>query len=72
MRTFYSDEGPIDTLLQIHEGPVWDGDLVSKSARDTFVHAGWVARCEGYNIITMMGRDVIKRLRLRRQSGELR
>lgn len=71
MRIFYSDEGPIDTLLQIHAGPVWDGDLVSKQARDSFVAAGWVARCEGYNIITMTGRDLIKRLCLCRTVGDL-
>lgn len=66
MRIFYSDEAPIDTLLQIASGPVLDGDLVSKPARDDFVRHGLVARCEGYNIITAIGRSVIRMLRLTR------
>lgn len=64
MRKFYSDEGPIDTLLQIDAAPVLDGDLVSKVCRDEFVVIGWVARCEGYNIITMAGRKAISALKL--------
>lgn len=66
MRIFYSDEAPIDTLLQISSGPVLDGDLVSKPARDEFVRLGLVARCEGYNIITAPGRMIIRALRLSR------
>lgn len=64
MRHFFSDEAPIDTLLQIAECPVWDGNLVSKTARDVFVERGWVARCEGYNLITPGGTQVIRALRL--------
>lgn len=67
MRIFYSDEGPIDTLLQIAAGPVWDGDLVSKQDRSEFVRLGWVDRCQGYNIITSDGRAVIKALKLMRE-----
>lgn len=64
MRQFYFDEGPIDTLLQIAAGPVSDGNLVSKSARDLFVQMDWVARCQGYNIITSYGEKAIHALRL--------
>jgi hypothetical protein len=66
MRIFYDDEGPIDTLLQISEGPVWDGDLVSKCCRDALVDRGWVDRCQGYNILTPVGNAVITTLRLKR------
>jgi len=66
MRIFYDDEGPIDTLLQIADGPVWDGDLVSKSCRDSLVGSGWVVRCCGYNILTAEGNVVITTLRLKR------
>lgn len=66
MRRFYADEAPIDTLLQIAEGPVWDGDLVSKRARDAFVQLGWVARWLGWNIITAEGRSAVAALALER------
>lgn len=69
MRIFYDSEAPIDTLLQIAAAPVWDGDLVSKMCRDRLVERGWVARCEGYNIITNEGRATIQALRLTRTTG---
>ncbi len=47
MRIFYSNEAPIDTLLQIAERPTRDGDLVSKPARDAFVSLGWVGPVRG-------------------------
>lgn len=64
MRLFYLDEGVLDTLLQIADGPVQDGNLVSKQHRSEFVKLGWVVQCEGYNIITQLGRQVISTLRL--------
>lgn len=64
MRLLYRSEGPIDTLLQIAAGPIRDGDLISKQARDEFVEFGWVSRCEGFNIITHAGSKVIYALRL--------
>lgn len=45
----------IDTLKQLAMGPVWDGDLVSKTDRDCFVRAGWATRTDGWNIITEPG-----------------
>lgn len=56
-----------DCLLQIYDGPTWDGDLVSKDARNAFVRRGWVARCEGWNVITDTGRGVVDGLRIRRR-----
>ena len=67
MRIFYYDEAPIDTLLQIAEKPIWDGNLVSKSDRSEFVRLGWVDRCQGWNIITNAGREIIKALKLSRR-----
>ncbi len=66
MRLFYFDEAPIDTLLQVAAAPVCDGDLVSKPARDKFVQLDWVARCQGWNIITSGGQKAIDALALRR------
>lgn len=64
MRRFYSDEGPLDTLLQIGKAPVWDGDLISKEHRTAFHSLGWVDRCEGWNVITALGEKVIRALKL--------
>lgn len=36
-------------------GAVWDGDLLSKSSRDSLVEAGLAYRAEGYNAITAHG-----------------
>lgn len=64
MRLFYHDEAPVDTLLQIAAAPVRDGDLVSKTARDTFVQIELVARCHGWNIITPAGQSIVRALAL--------
>ena len=55
-----------DSLYQIYEAPVFDGDLISKTNRDKFVEIGWVARCEGYNIITDAGRNVVVALGIKK------
>lgn len=69
MRRLYCSEGPIDTLLQIAEQPVRDGDLVGKKCRDDFVRLGWVARAEGWNLITQDGAAVVQVLSLKRMPG---
>ena len=33
-----------DVLLQLKRGPVWDGDIISKAARDSLVKVGQVRR----------------------------
>ena len=45
----------VGQLVQIFHGSVGDGDLMSKTARDTLVDAGLVMRMAGYNIITAAG-----------------
>lgn len=64
MRNFLLAEAPVETLLQIREKPVRDGDLVCKIARDTHFKMGWVARCEGWNVITPAGEAVVEALKL--------
>ena len=71
MRRFYRDEAPLDTLLQIERQPVWDGNLVSKSARDDFVKLGWVIKCEGWNVLSKLGREVCTALSLERTATEI-
>jgi len=36
-------------------GPVWDGNLISKTDRDELVRAGWVDRYGGWNFLTLQG-----------------
>lgn len=59
-----------DCLYQIQYRPVRDGDLISKQARDQFVKIGLVKQCEGYNIITKLGRDIIYSLRIKPTTKE--
>ena len=42
-------------LFQICNGPVWDGDLISKHNRDVLVDSGYAGRVGEWNIITAIG-----------------
>jgi hypothetical protein len=45
-----------EALWQLfYHGPTYDGDLISKAARDELVRLGLAARCEGYNFLTVAG-----------------
>ena len=48
-----------DQLLQIFHGATWDGDLISKDARDSLHKRDLIARHKGYNIITIWGVDLV-------------
>lgn len=41
--------------LQMFRGAVWDGDLISKLARDNLVKDGRAFRRDGYNCLTPDG-----------------
>lgn len=45
----------IQQLKQIATGPVWDGNLISKDARDQLHRYGLVARTHGWNVLTEKG-----------------
>lgn len=45
----------IEQLMQIFNGAIWDGDLISKDSRTQLVKAGLVEQTGGYNIITSKG-----------------
>jgi len=55
----------IETLRGIHDkGPTWDGDVLSKSCRDTLVSKGLVVKmlvrgAEGHQACTYYGREVL-------------
>ncbi len=45
-----------DSLMQLFlQGPVWDGNLISKSGRDDLVAAGLAERWNGWNYLTQEG-----------------
>jgi hypothetical protein len=44
-----------ETLAQIARGPVWDGNLISKTHRDTLHKAGLIDRTMGWNFVTPKG-----------------
>lgn len=56
--------GQIDTLVALVEnGPCWDGDVPSKSARDELIDLGLAIRVvvkgeDGHTAATYAGRDV--------------
>ncbi|WP_321946552.1 hypothetical protein [Paraburkholderia sp. J10-1] len=56
----------IDTLVALVEnGPCWDGDVPSKSARDELIEAGLAVRVvvkleDGYTAATYAGREAYK------------
>ncbi len=45
-----------EVLMQLFVfGPTWDGNLISKSDRDTLLRAGLASRYEGWNFLTEAG-----------------
>lgn len=42
-------------LLHFRFGPIWDGNLNSKTARDALVNAGYLERAEGFQFLTAKG-----------------
>lgn len=53
----------IDQLRQLRT-VTWDGDLISKDARDELVKAGYVAHVHGFNFLTVTGVTVMIILQL--------
>lgn len=55
-----------EALYQLHtDGPVWDGDVVSKNDRDVFLDIGACAKVcvkgeQGFNACTYFGRSLLR------------
>lgn len=55
-----------EALYQLHaNGPVWDGDVVSKNDRDVFLEIGACAKVcvkgeQGFNACTYFGRGLLR------------
>lgn len=54
----------IEQLRQLTAGPIWDGNLLSKTERDRLVAAGFVERVEGWNFLSAKGVEICVTLRL--------
>jgi hypothetical protein len=54
----------VDQLKQLCNGPIWDGNLISKDDRDFLFHERYVDRVEGWNILTMEGVKLALQIRL--------
>lgn len=57
-----------DTLIAlVEQGPLWDGDLPSKTGRDSLIERGLAVQvivkgCDGWQAATYAGRDAYKNL----------
>lgn len=49
------DKLAADQLLHFRFGPIWDGNLNSKSARDRLVDLGFLERQSGFQFLTAKG-----------------
>ena len=56
--------GTIDQLIQLAKGPVWDGNLIGKTARDGLVKSGLVDRSGGWNFLTKKGIEYAVNLKI--------
>jgi hypothetical protein len=54
-RVAYFATPELEQLLQFLERPIWDGDLVSKGARDRLMQQGYVERIDGFNLLSSGG-----------------
>ena len=45
----------IEVLSQLAKGPVWDGNIVSKDARDRLYKANLIVRAQGWNALSESG-----------------
>lgn len=45
----------LEQLLHFRFGPIWDGNLISKSARDSLVDDGLLTRTKGFQFLTEKG-----------------
>lgn len=50
-----TQSGHLEQLTELSKGVVWDGNLISKYARDDLVNSGLAERVNGWNLITAKG-----------------
>jgi len=56
---FEISEIEMEQFLHFRSGPIWDGNLISKSARDKLVDIGLVERCKGFQFLTHRGVELL-------------
>ena len=52
----------MEQLLCFRFGPIWDGNLISKQARDELVDGGYLERSYGFQFLTAHGVNTLKNL----------
>lgn len=52
----------LEQLLQFMRGPIWDGNLISKSNRDHLYKYKYIQRSSGYQFLTPKGVDTLVEL----------
>ena len=54
--------GNFELLLYLRFGPIWDGNLNSKQARDDMVDAGYIGRVSGFQFLNQNGVELLNQL----------
>lgn len=62
-------QGERETVRALARGPLWDGDLPSKAARDELERRGLVGRWEGWNFLAPSGVRLASSLGLLREEA---
>lgn len=57
-----------DQLLHFRFGPIWDGNLNSKTARDTLVDRGYLDRAKGFQFLTGKGIRLLVKIKMLNES----
>ena len=52
-------KGRMEQLLQIARGPVWDGNLIDKTATQALTEREYILRVKGWNILSPKGLKVL-------------
>ncbi len=73
MTTIAMPSGVHETLWHLFKnGPIWDGDLISKEARSWLVAEGLADRSEGFNFLTAAGVSMAVSLDMHRRKEKER
>lgn len=61
---FTVTEVEMEQFCHFRSGPIWDGNLISKAARDKLVDFGLVDRAKGFQFLTVAGIELLVDLKL--------
>ena len=52
----------MEQLTAFTNGPIWDGNLISKTDRDDLYQEGYIERFRGWNFLTQQGVKILVQL----------